>query len=750
MFSVKLRPRLATIAVYTGVAAIALAFATATLRAADENQAQPAAAPDAQKVVKPFFQLSTNHTYGTTDKARVWVTYQGIDHLDFRVYKVSDPVQFFKQLNDPHQMGEREKTEVAQTYNEEKPSPLEKVRSVKVSIFRRIKDYLRDQLHPATRQVMVEKFHGEDRLPLNVADYAQVPLLNSNQLIGSWRELLAKPETDSDTRFVALGKQGPGVYLVEAVNEGLRAYTVAVVTDMTMVTKTAPGGGVLVYTVDRKSGKPQSGAQVIAVNGGKTLATGSTDQSGILKTKIQLDKAAQKQAQEGDEEGEEGDQDADQSKVGANSYLLMASNKGNFAISDLQPFYFRSGNGGGTVGYIYTDRPIYRPGQTVYFKGIVRQFGENGYELPSDKTVSLTIQDPNGTKMFDKDLQLSPRGTFSGQVDVAGGAPLGSYQISAKIAGDTQNGSFEVQEYKKPEYKVTVTTPKQFVKVGQKTSFTVNAKYFFGAPVTKADVQYYIYRSRYYSWWWADEDSDDLGDSSQSDEDAGEGDSYGYGTDMVKDGKGVLDANGNLTVEFEVPQPEEKDPTDYNYRLEAQVTDSARRMIQGSANLIGVRGNVVADASTDRYVYYQGDTAKVRVRTSTYEGKPISSTITLKFVHRTWDKIDKGGNDKSTQYEYKLRETEMGSADVTTDSQGQGSYNYNVPAVGDFYIKAIVHDGNNQYLSNGGWMWVADKSDRWADFSFEDNSQIKLIPDKKSYQPGETAHVLAMLPTDGA
>ena len=63
----------------------------------------------------------------------------------------------------------------------------------------------------------------------------------------------------------------------------------------------------------------------------------------------------------------------------------------------------------------------------------------------------------------------------------------------------------------KPEYKVKVTTPKPFVTAGEKTKYTVEAKYFFGAPVKNADVKYYIYRSSYYPWWWQEED-DGLGD----------------------------------------------------------------------------------------------------------------------------------------------------------------------------------------------------------------------------------------------
>jgi uncharacterized protein YfaS (alpha-2-macroglobulin family) len=752
------RQSLKSLGVYLAVGAIALTVGAIRMHASASAQGgapdKDAAAGKAEAAaVKPYFSLSTNRTYGSIDRARVWINYQGIDYLDFRVYKVKKPFEFFKGLNDPHQMGEREKTEVASDYGE-KPNPLEKVRTFKVSILKSIKDYFRRQLHREAREAFTQKFSSNAHLPLNEADYARVPLLNSDQLVDSFRQPLSPLDNAYDNRMVLLGKRDPGVYLVEAVNADMRAYSIAIVTDLTMITKTSPDGGLVVYTADRKTGAPRDRVQVEAVKGRKSLTTGATDSSGILKTRIKLDAAAKAPA--GDDQ-EEGDEDSDRSKVGRDSYLIMASKGDQFAISDLEPAYFAGGGegepAGSYVGYCYTDRPVYRPGQKVYFKAIVRVLGEGGYQTPGLHSLKVTVDDPDGGKVLDRDLPVSARGTIQGDLDIAGGAKLGSYNISVSLPGESDasavTGSFEVEEYKKPEYKVTVTTPKKFAQVGDKTSFAIEARYFFGEPVTNASVKYYIYRSRYYAWWWAgDDEGDDLGDSGQNADNEDTTD-YGYGNDMVKDGEGHLDSNGRMVVPFEIPRPDDKDPSDYTYRLEAQVTDPARRAMEGVASVIGTRGNVVADASPDRYVYYQGDNAKIRVRTSDYEGHPVSAKISLKFIHRTWEVIEKkDATSKYDRYEYKAHETEMGSAEVTTNSQGQGEYSYSVPATGNFEIKAIVDEGARHYSSNGGWLWVADRGDRWADFSYENSEQIKLIPDKKSYQPGDTAHVLAMLPFD--
>ena len=159
---------------------------------------------------KPAFTLSTNRTYGTAKNPRVWINYQGIKNLDFRVYRVSDPAKFFKQLDNPHELGEREKKEVASSHRTS-PSILERLRTFKSAAFRLFKNYLRGQLARDTRTTFNQKFRKEkDRTPLNVADYARVPLLNPDQLVSSWREELAPLDYSYDTLMIPLGQARAG------------------------------------------------------------------------------------------------------------------------------------------------------------------------------------------------------------------------------------------------------------------------------------------------------------------------------------------------------------------------------------------------------------------------------------------------------------------------------------------------------------------------------------------------------------
>ncbi|HEX8144554.1 MAG TPA: MG2 domain-containing protein [Pyrinomonadaceae bacterium] len=756
----EMRRTLNVAGVYFAIILAVFSFNLYRLRAqrsgADVEARGQSAGSESSREARPFFSLTTNRSFAPTEKARLWASYRDLEALDFRVYRVNDPVKFFQQLDNPHGVGKEEEDEIESDYSRES-STLEKTRSVKSWIYAAIKEYVRDQLKRQHRETFNRRFRPQDssatiRTPLNVADYARVPLLNPSQLVSSWREKFPPTESGYDGRTISLGRREPGVYLVEAINGGLRAYCVAIVTELTMVQKTTGEGEVLSYIVDRRTGAPRAGAKVLLTRRQETLASGVTDEGGIFKTVIEKRKP-EEQAVGQEEEIEEGDAPHD-------SYLVMASDHESFAISDLDSFYFGAYGDGyddSLSGFIYTDRPVYRPEQKVYFKGILRRWAAGlGHEMVEGSSVSVTINDYNGGKLSEQTLALSSRGTFSGELELPAEAPLGTCQITARVGTATATHYFSVQEYKKPEYKVKVTGPKQFAAVGERVRFSIDARYFFGSPVAGADVKYYISRSRYYHYWAGESDDDDddpldselMNDESYFDDNS---DSYyGAGGDIVDEGEGKLDGKGRMVVDFEVPEPDEEDEWDYTYRLEAQVTDASRRQMQASAGFTGTRGRAIAFAQPERYVYYQGDQARIQIRTADYLGHAVAAKVTLKFMEHRWERVEKHTASGESYADYEARRRELATAEVETGADGRASYDYTVPQMGNIYIRAILHEEGKDVVSRGGSFWATDRKGEWGNLSFRDDGEnsIKLIPDKKSYRPGETAHVLAVLPTE--
>lgn len=785
----KLRNHFTIIAVYLLVPLAAFSLAAIRLLAQNEiteptekQTIQSARATEASpKSLGTRFTLSTNRTYGTDEKARVWVSYENIDALDFRVYQVKEPLEFFLQLENLRQMGEADASEVEEIAEiaARKPSFLEQIRGFKSSVYRTVKRYVRNQLRRRARTTFNDKYRSGDRLPLDVADYANFPLLNSGKLTlrGRWRQTLAPLDGELDgkyeSRMVSLGRREPGVYLIEAVygrREGdLRAYTISVVTDLTMIYKTAANGEFLIYIADRQSGEPRDGVWVEIGKGQGIIAKGNTNSDGILRVHPPRESLAVWSDQF--------------TNSGQKGMFIMAQQGHQFVISDLG-YHFNDeqeeGNSpsGNLKSYIYTDRPVYRPGQKVYFKGIIRRYGLSGYEMPAEDPVAVEIEGPDGRLLFTQQFKLSPYGTFYGEADL--GADTGYCTLTAQVGKSKATANFEIVEYEKPNFKLRVAPLKRHLLIGERTTFNVEAKYFSGAPLARANVSYLIYRAPYRHVWSENQYDAELIGARQYNEDEeeedniidsaneGEEGNYGYGDDPVTEGNAQLDILGRLEIPFDVPLANSGEPGDFKYRLEVTVTDAADNSLGAVVSVIVTRASTVVQATAEKKIVYAGDQAKIRVNTADYNGRPVSRRVILKFIERKWERREIASASKpvvcSDHHDYlservevtndrpgfKQIEAELGTGEVTTNAQGESWYSWRVPAAGIIEIVAILREGGREIRLPGGELWATDRTGQQADFAAANIGSIKLVPDKPLYQLGETARVRIVLPTNGA
>src|SRR5204862_369534 len=124
------------------------------------------------------------------------------------------------------------------------------------------------------------------------------------------------------------------------------------------------------------------------------------------------------------------------------------------------------------------------------------------------------------------------------------------------------------------------------------------------------------------------------------------------------------------------------------------------------------------------------------------EGRPMQTRVKLTFFERRWQKVVKKTEDGYEYPDYEVKDRELSSADVDTNQQGEASTDYAVTTDGDIEIKTTVQENGKPVVTEAGSLWVADRNGEWSDVSYEGEGEIKLVPDKKSYRPGETAHVL--------
>ncbi len=151
--------------------------------------------------------------------------------------------------------------------------------------------------------------------------------------------------------------------------------------------------------------------------------------------------------------------------------------------------------------FAITDRPVYRPGQTVEFKFWVRQaqYDPDDKSTFAHQSFAVEIHNPKGEKVYSETLTADDYGGIAGKFELPADATLGQYQLHVVNRG---GGTFRVEEYKKPEFEVTVEAPTEPVMLGEKITATIRAKYYFGSPVTNATVKYKVLRSEHTARWY--------------------------------------------------------------------------------------------------------------------------------------------------------------------------------------------------------------------------------------------------------
>src|SRR5581483_5271010 len=274
--------------------------------------------------------LYTTRTFGSGGQASVMLSAWNVDSLEFRVYRINDPLEFFQQLPDPHQFGGRVPRRAGEL------TLIERIHEWKRSLRAGIRRSLRaqfsespsEQLGLNGRQAEAGKPSGPGH---SETHYAEAPLLNSQQLVLSFQQPV-KGHSRWERETVNLGLKDKGFYLVEAVRGQLCAYSLVMISDIVMVSK--PGQDkIFNFVVDRRTGQPIAGAKVALLTRDSRISEAETNADGVVQIPY------------GDKKVE--------------NYRLVVRHDNDFAVNtaDSQQTAMRDD----WMGYTYTDRPVYRP-----------------------------------------------------------------------------------------------------------------------------------------------------------------------------------------------------------------------------------------------------------------------------------------------------------------------------------------------------------------------------------------------------
>ncbi|MEO7155979.1 MAG: MG2 domain-containing protein [Vicinamibacterales bacterium] len=633
---------------------------------------------------RPAFSLSTSEVFTTRDAPHFYLTFRRVEHLDFRVYKVRDPFAFFAGLDDPHQLGTDE------AYVEQERTWLERFADWKREQRQGVRRFARAQAsheYRAARRAVSDNTEVSQRVVLNATTFAQVPLLNAAQVVTTWRELLPN-HADTEVRRVPVDLKQPGIYVVEAVNALLRAYTIVMVSDVGLVTKTSPGQ-MVVFAANRFTGEPAADCNVRVIFAKNTIAEGRTNSDGLFEAKLP----------EGRMENIIG--------VGQCGNQMAATDPGSWSLQ--QPARE-------LAAYIYTDKPIYRPGHTVHLKAILRWRQLDALAKFDQPEAEVAVSDTNDKVVFRQHVKLDAFGAVQASFPVPATAALGNYTIRVQSGEALGTGGFEVQEYRKPEFEVIVTPAARFVVQGGDAVVSVQARYYFGQPVANGQLRWVVNQQPYYSPFRWDDDVE------------GGENSYWYGDNQTAEGTVRLDADGKATIR--IPLPEDENGRDFSARIEAQVTDAADREVAGRAIVHATFGAFLLSAEMTETIHRAGSAAPVSVRALDYVGTPQANVpVTLVLEHLQY----------RNGYYGEPEVTQIATQSATTDASGRATATLTLPnRTGSFRIRATAPSAERM-VSDLVFLWVPGPGDTSDDSG---DRYLELLADKKNYQPGESATLI--------
>ena len=610
----------------------------------------------------------------------------------------------------------------------------------------------------------------------------------ASKMAAQWTDKVTlDPANRVDAGRTAVPLTEPGAYIIEADVPGVvePSRLLLLITDIAILHKNIPDKG-LIYVADARTGQPLAHHPVRIVETWERYdAPKNTNRFHVISTMLNTNQDGAIEYQR------------KQTRYGSNISAIVFGDNNRMSFSFFQNW---SESGYPAPGsqfensdvprfYIITDRPVYRPGATVKFRIWMRDYTHSQYLNPYVKPGSdqnspsrtasgmittylfAELYDPKSCKLQSLHITVDESGSFSGEYKLDDKAPLGVYRFDVNINDPKDPGShlmevlggnlFRVEEYKKPEFEVKVTPAKTQARLGEKVTAKIEAKYYFGAPVAQGHVSYKVYREDYhhfycgpaeydwlygagyghnyyaYSWfpWWGRWVFFYPGASSGSDQETMDRRSAESGTrhalrELVAQGEGQLKPDGTYDVEFDTaPALRDLGDRDHRYTIEAEVRDASRRTITGQGDVKVTRQQFYAFAETRNGWYMPQEDAFVDVRTLTADNVPLATHGKV-----TVYRIRYEGSGQSVE-----KEEEVKSWDAETDVDGRLSFKYPIPSEGQYRVSYLTHDDWKQEVQANTVFWVCGPKFDGRVYRFND---LEIIADKRTYKPGETAHLL--------
>ena len=404
-------------------------------------------------------------------------------------------------------------------------------------------------------------------------------------------------------------------------------------------------------------------------------------------------------------------------------------------------------NASGLIGHVYTERPVYRGGDTVYIKGFIRKDNGKRLVLPEETDAEINVSNTEGTTIYNKKLKLSSFGSFDTSFTLAENAKLGDYALTTTLKDPKtketiyfdQGGysGFLVEEYQKPEFKLSISSDKEDYVGLSKPIITTTAEYYSGGPVKNGKLSYTINKIPYYFAAPGELSSYTFNDNTDYSSDA-------WATKMIDQGETTLDNQGTASISAKTDAIKDTLASGESALItyEGTITDSQSRSVSDRVSSIIHASRTYVGLKAQSYISSEGEKAMFDIATATSTGERKASTaVSLRVLERKYVTVKKEGIDSNSYNESVAEDKEIYRTNVTTGEKGLASFSHTFASSGIYILEATVRDAEGNLGRSAIEVYVTGRIA--ISFKQDNTSRVELTSDKKFYKTGETAKILA-------
>ena len=540
----------------------------------------------------------------------------------------------------------------------------------------------------------------------------------------SWRQPLNTVDDQSETVEIPLTAADtsltPGIYYLslEGASEQNSPSPVFIISSNANLVFKYSATDALVWATDVRTGMPFVDETVFIYNeNGSVIATGQTDPNGMWQGEL-----------------------PEQDDIYQNYYAMIgqpgAENFGlgtsiwsdslslwSFSLPvDRRPPH--------TEIYFYTDRPVYRPGQTIYFRAIVREAYDGRYQPSSLQSLPLTLSNDRGDNLQSFNPTLSPYGSVHGSYTLPEDSSPGYYSFYSNDL--SFNTSFQVAEYRKPEIDLSLSLAQDDIKSGSDINAEISARYYFDAPASDLSVLWYLYdTSSYFSIPSYQVGDLDLGWMRYGYDD------FAYFGEQLAFGESKTNGDGTLNLsisDFEIGEGTRQ------LTLEIVAQDENGMQISTRQSLQMHPENYYLGVRAEQWVGREETEMGFDILGVDWSGAPLADlNLRADFKQVTWERQDPEFDYQSPTFTPVYEP--VSNVDFVTGPDGAARLSFTPPTPGTYILEVSGGNASTQVL-----LWIAG-AERPV-YPNLPKQHIRLTTDKDSYVPGDTAKVFIPNPIE--